>query len=103
MKNKQLPYIAFEGVGKTKEEVLDSLIAIEPLLVMVGYDDNTNKGFNNHQCENSELTITHLIPSKPGRKNVCYFSHNGCGNPIRFKATEIKQFINYMIKEGYLK
>lgn len=33
---KPLPYIAIEGVGKTKEEVLDSLIAIEPLLVRWG-------------------------------------------------------------------
>jgi len=99
MKN-QLPYIAFEGVGKTKEEVLDSLIAIEPLLVMVGWN-KPDEVWNNLACDSSNIDTTHLIATE--NKFVGYYNHSGVDNPICFKATEIKQFINYMIKEGYLK
>ncbi len=96
---KQLPYIAFEGVGNTDEEVLDSLIAIEPILVMAGWDNPIEEQWNNFRC-NGIVENTHLYGYEEGEIN--YHNHHICSADIIFKATEIDKFINYMIKEGYL-
>lgn len=100
---KPLPYIAIEGVGKTKEEVLDSLIAIEPLLVMMGYN-KPNEKHNNWACDVERLTeMTHLLYDKDG--GLTYNNHNGsyCFNFLRFKSTEINKLIKYMITNKFIK
>jgi len=104
-KPNQLPYIAFEGVGKTKEEVLDSLIAIEPLLVMVGYR-KPYEDWNNEFCKNDsnhKVSWNKSTIIVGGDMDAVRYHNHFSRTTIRFKATEIKQFINYMIKEGYLK
>ena len=97
---KPLPYIAIEGVGKTKEEVLDSLIAIEPLLVMMGYN-KPREDYNNEWCELCEhAPITHLVAYSD--KEVVYRNHSPV-TPLRFKSTEINKLIKYMITNKFIK
>jgi len=96
----QLPYIAIEGVGKTKEEVLDSLIAIEPLLVMMGYD-KPREDWNNHYCTELrgawEYSVIHL------EKKLEYYNHLVGASNIRFKSNEINKLIKYMIDNKFIK
>lgn len=98
---KPLPYIAIEGVGKTKEEVLDSLIAIEPILVKLGYDV-PNEDYNNEWCNTYEVApITHITAY--GEKIFSYRNHPGLESALRFKSTEIDKLIKYMINNKYIK
>lgn len=103
---KPLPYIAIEGVGKTKEEVLDSLIAIEPLLVMMGYDVPFEE-WNNNYCENfmSSWHTSHIICKQDDGKDLDlgYHNHNGCFADVIFKSTEIHKLIKYMIDNKFIK
>lgn len=87
-----LPYIAIEGVGETPEQVLDSLIAIEPLLVMMGYnvpDENWN-----NKVFKRKFTLTHIICGE-GNKTLEYHSHWG-NCTLRFKANEMDKLIKYL-------
>ena len=100
---KPLPYIAIEGVGKTKEEVLDSLIAIEPLLVMMGYN-KPDEDWNDRFCTNFDGTWkdSTIILNETNSFELEY--HNHLNNaPLRFKSTEINKLIKYMITNKFIK
>lgn len=99
---KQLPYIAIEGVGKTKEEVLDSLIAIEPLLVMMGYSEPYEQ-WNNEFCEKCNNSWQHSILHLDNAEKKLEYHNHSAYTTLRFKSTEIKKLIKYMTKEGYIK
>lgn len=96
---KPLPYIAIEGVGKTKEEVLDSLIAIEPLLVMM----MPSIKFDDDDAYTTERFITTHILTRPSFNDYGYYNHKGIDTPIRFKSTEINKLIKYMIDNKFIK
>jgi len=98
----QLPYIAVEGIGNTREEILQSLIETEMVLWMLGYN-KPDEYFNNSQMleygynndKNKPRSITHIVVN-PKIKYLGYFSHNGTGKPQRFKSTELMSLINYV-------
>lgn len=94
---KQLPYIAIEGVGKTNRERVESLIAIEPILVYIGL--KSNEVWNN-------LTVETYIDGKLSfiqtDKNT-YEYHSHPNHPLRFKSNEINKLIKYMIDNKFIK
>lgn len=96
---KQLPYIAIEGVGNTPQEVLDSLIAIEPLLVMMGWDV-PDEDWNNHRCDENVYNNS-IYGYVCGVLN--YHNHIQIIADLRFKSTEIDKLIKYMITNKFIK
>jgi len=98
---KPLPYIAIEGVGKTKEEVLDSLIAIEPLLVMMGWDLGIDEGYNNTMIY-THNTVNLIGINLFSDGSYFYVNHKSHA-PLRFKSTEINKLIKYMIDNKFIK
>lgn len=93
---KKLPNISFHG---TKDE----LIKIEPILVMVGYD-NPDESWNNKVIEEYSF-ISWLCCNPEGaeqQNSLGYHSHSA--HAIKeFEAKDINKAIKYLIKEGYLK
>lgn len=90
----KLPYIAIEGIGNTKEEVLDSLITIEPLLVMMGYN-KPHEDYNNIFCSDGFLFHNNYLMGNSDN-SISYNNHEGIGTPLRFKANEMDKLIKYL-------
>jgi len=88
----QLPYIAVEGIGKTREEILQSLIETEMVLWMLGYrkpDENWN---------NLAITVfdVRYIICVDDEKSILYSNNNSSKYDNQFKSTELMSLINYV-------
>ena len=94
---KPLPYIAIEGVGKTNRERVESLIAIEPILVFIGL--KSDEQWNNMVVENY---IDGLLGFIYIEQNI-YQYHSDSGSDLSFKSTEIHKLIKYMIDNKFIK
>ena len=92
---KKLPYICITSVGNTYEEKLDSLIRIEPVLVMLGYN-KPNEAWNNHMCKIREPHSPTIL-TRPSSRNLGYHYHNGSGVSGEFPATQLNDIINYVL------
>ncbi len=93
----QLPYIAIEGVGKTNRERVESLIAIEPILVFIGL--KSDEGWNNKVVESYIDGLLDFIQIT--RDTYEYHSHPN--SDLRFKSNEIDKLIKYMITNKFIK
>ena len=94
---KQLPYIAIEGVGKTNRERVESLIAIEPILVFIGL--KSDEQWNNKVVES--YIDGHLDFIQITRYTYSFHSHPI--TDLNFKSTEINKLIKYMIDNKFIK
>jgi hypothetical protein len=93
------------GVGKTREEEIDSLVKLEPILAWCGVKDN--EGWNNRSVSPNADTIgvyAHLHKSmQPRIYSPCqtygfeYHNHN-CAVPeqCHFLATDLTSIINHL-------
>lgn len=92
---KKLPFISIKAVGKNYEQKLDSLIKIEPILVMLGYD-KSDESWNNNQMKEND--ITNMLASS--KHDSCgYYNHSGIADPDLpkiFPASDIESIINYV-------
>lgn len=97
MKKKKLPKIEISGVGITRDEVSQSLVEIETILVMAGYNNPKEELWNNsrggYHVNNDRISCY-----EDGTYN--YHLHY---MPCQFRADRIEEVIEFLIKEGVLK
>jgi hypothetical protein len=94
---KKLPHIAIEGVGNTPEEKLQSLVEIETVLVLAGYELPDEKWNNiSVSCGGA----THILAGD-GRQ-LGYYNHDGegCGrhldSPKVFRADQLPAILKFI-------
>ena len=95
---KKLPTIAIEGIGNTNREQVESLIAIEPILVSLGYksDEKWNNSCVTEYIDGGTLGFIHCNNS-----SYEYHSHPHCATI--YKADNPKKLISDFVKCNYFK
>lgn len=95
---KSLPCISIEGVGKTLNEKIDSLVKLEIILYWLGYSKNTERDedWNDFKCRgNCWDDIYFIILQK--NKIYSYYSYGGVDAAKQFKADQVTEIINYVL------
>lgn len=87
---------SISGTGETKKEQLQSLVEIEPILVMLGYD-REDESWNNENASMEDYPgdlCPFILCSQLGSPQ--YHNHNG-KYEVNFKANEIDKIIDYVL------
>lgn len=87
-----LPYISIQGVGKTQEEIIDSLVKIEPILVWLGLDES-DEFWNASILEATECS--HIISY--GKKYGYHNHDGGLSVEEHFRADQTEEIIEYVL------